>query len=102
MKSISFLFMMVLFFQSFVQGQQPTDKKATAETVKLYQNLFKLQQKGIMFGHQDDLAYGHSWVYEEGRSDVKDVCSDYPGIYGWELGHLELGVPYSLDSVHFD
>ena len=55
-----------------------------------------------MFGHQDDLAYGHGWVYEEGRSDVKDVCGDYPAVYGWELGHLELGDAYSLDSVHFD
>jgi len=55
-----------------------------------------------MFGHQDDLAYGHNWVYEEGRSDVKDVCGDYPAVYGWELGHLELGDAYSLDSVHFD
>lgn len=102
MKPITILFMMVLFFQGVVQGQQPTDKKATTETVQLYQNLFRLQKTGTMFGHQDDLAYGHGWVYEEGRSDVKDVCGDYPAVYGWELGHLELGVPYSLDSVHFD
>ena len=80
----------------------PTDPKATKETVKLYQNLMKLQQKGVMFGHQDDLAYGHGGVYEEGRSDVKDACGDYPAVYGWELGHLELGDAYSLDSVHFE
>lgn len=55
-----------------------------------------------MFGHQDDLAYGHSWYNEPGRSDVKDVCGDYPAVYGWELGHLELGDEYSLDSVYFD
>ncbi len=102
MKPITILFMMVLLFQSTLQGQQPTDKNATTETVKLYQNLLKLQKTGTMFGHQDDLAYGHGWVYEEGRSDVKDVCGDYPAVYGWELGHLELGVAYSLDSVHFD
>ncbi len=81
---------------------KPTDSKATPETVQLYKNLYKLQQEGVMFGHQDDLAYGKGWVYEEGRSDVKDVCGDYPAVYGWELGHLELGDPYSLDSVHFD
>lgn len=80
----------------------PTDSQATKETVKLYQNLLQLQQKGMMFGHQDDLAYGRNWVYEQGRSDVKDVCGDYPAVYGWELGHLELGDAYSLDSVHFD
>lgn len=55
-----------------------------------------------MFGHQDDLAYGIGWEAEEGRSDVKEVCGDYPAVYGWELGHLELGNAYSLDSVNFE
>ncbi len=95
--TLLFLFATILTFAA-----KPTDPKATKETVKLYQNLMKLQQKGVMFGHQDDLAYGHGWVYEEGRSDVKDACGDYPAVYGWELGHLELGDAYSLDSVHFD
>ncbi|MDP3434764.1 MAG: glycosyl hydrolase, partial [Bacteroidota bacterium] len=53
-------------------------------------------------GHQDAFAYGTSWYAEEGRSDVKDVCGDHPAIFGWELGHLELGDKYSLDSVFFD
>jgi mannan endo-1,4-beta-mannosidase len=81
---------------------RPTDPKATRETVNLYRNLLKLQYKGLMFGHQDDLPYGNGWFYEEGRSDVKDVCGDYPAVYGWELGHLELGDALSLDSVRFD
>jgi len=79
----------------------PSDPKATAETVKLYQKMLKLQTKGMMFGHQDDLPYGTSWYDVEGRSDVKEVCGDYPAIFGWELGHLELGHDYSLDSVKF-
>ena len=84
------------------QGPVPADPLATRETVNLYQNLLALQKEGLMFGHQDDLVYGVGWVYEVGRSDVKEVCGDYPAVYGWELGHLELGEPYSLDSVHFD
>ncbi len=80
----------------------PTDKKATTETVKLFQKMLQLQQKGMMFGHQDAFAYGTSWYAEEGRSDVKDVCGDHPAVFGWELGHLELGDAYSLDSVFFD
>jgi len=83
-------------------GTKPTDVKATKETVKLYQNLMELKEKGMMFGHQDDLVYGHGWYAEEGRSDIKEVCGDYPAVYGWELGHLELGDEYSLDSVYFD
>ncbi|HEY3371304.1 MAG TPA: glycosyl hydrolase [Prolixibacteraceae bacterium] len=79
----------------------PSDPKATAETVKLYQKMLKLQPKGMMFGHQDDLPYGTSWYDVQGRSDVKEVCGDYPAIFGWELGHLELNHAYSLDSVKF-
>lgn len=86
----------------FAAQPQPADKKATPETVKLYQKMLELQHKGLMFGHQDALAYGTSWYAEEGRADVKDVCGDYPAVVGWELGHLELGDAYSLDSVFFE
>lgn len=79
----------------------PTDPEATKETISLYQNMMKLQAKGMMFGHQDAVPYGIGWMYDEGRTDVKDVCGDHPAVYGWELGHLELGHAYSLDSVYF-
>jgi hypothetical protein len=80
---------------------KPIDKNATKETIYLYKNLKKLLHKGFMFGHQDDLAYGVGWKYEAGRSDVKDVTGDYPAIYGWELGHLELDRTTDLDGVPF-
>ena len=83
-------------------NEKPIDKKATKETVNLYRNLKKLVNKGIMFGHQDDLAYGFGWKYEEGRSDIKDVTGEYPAVYGWELGHLEIDHAVNLDSVPFD
>jgi hypothetical protein len=79
----------------------PSDKKATKETINLFKNLERLRNKGFMFGHQDDLAYGVGWKYEEGRSDIKDVTGEYPAIYGWELGHLEAGSTHNLDSVPF-
>lgn len=82
--------------------ENPSDKKATQETISLYNNLKKLLHTGIMFGHQDDLAYGYGWGYEDGRSDVKDVTGDYPAVYGWELGRLETDQPVNLDSVPFD
>jgi hypothetical protein len=104
-KSISFVLCLaiiliadnVLFAQEF-----PSDKDATRETVNLYRNLKRLLNKGIMFGHQDDLAYGVGWKYEEGRSDIKDVAGDYPAVYGWELGRIELDNAVNLDSVPFD
>ncbi|WP_430933969.1 glycoside hydrolase family 26 protein [Saccharicrinis sp. 156] len=57
--------------------------------------------KGILFGHQDDLAYGIGWSYEDGESDVKRVTGDYPSIFGWELGGIELDKTHNLDSVPF-
>jgi mannan endo-1,4-beta-mannosidase len=55
-----------------------------------------------MFGHQDDLAYGVDWKDPGGESDVKRVCGDYPAVYGMDLGHLENGSDYNLDSVAFN
>jgi len=80
----------------------PIDRKATPETIHLFQHLKALPQKGFLFGHQDDLAYGVGWKYTPGRSDIKDVTGDYPGLYGWELGRIELDHPVNLDSVPFD
>lgn len=80
----------------------PADKNATKQTVALYNNLKRLLDKGIMFGHQDDLAYGVNWRYVDGRSDVKETAGDYPAVYGWELGNIEHGMPANLDSVPFD
>ena len=79
-----------------------SDKKATPETILLYKNLVKLTQKGILFGHQDDLAYGVNWKYEAGRSDVKDVTGDYPAVYGWDLGGLEKKSDKNIDGIPFD
>lgn len=69
----------------------PADSQATPETRALYRNLFEVADEGVMFGHQDDALYGHDWKYEEGRSDVRECCGDYPAVFGWELGGLETG-----------
>ena len=102
MKIVLLLFSILINTPLLAVKTVPADSKATKETVRLYQNLMKLQKKGIMFGHQDALAYGHGWYSEEGRSDVKDACGDYPAVYGWELGNLELNDMFSLDSIYFD
>lgn len=90
-------------FLSIAYAQHsPIDPHATRETVQLYRNLKKAISKGILFGHQDDLAYGYGWKYENGRSDIKDVTGEYPAVYGWDLGRIELDWKHNLDSVPFD
>ncbi len=84
-----------------MKNKMPTDPQATHETVALYNRLFNLAEKGIMLGHQDDPLYGHGWYGEQDRSDVKGMIGDYPAIFGFELGHIELDSEYSLDSVYF-
>lgn len=80
----------------------PIDKNATAETVALYANLKELAKTKVLYGHQDDLAYGYSWWDEPGRSDVKEVTGSYPAVYGWEIGDLRQDVEVSLDGVNFE
>jgi mannan endo-1,4-beta-mannosidase len=80
----------------------PMDPDATAATRALFTNLREVARTGVLFGHQDDLAYGVEWWDEPGRSDVHDVTGAYPAVFGWELGRIEKGGPESLDRVPFD
>ena len=50
----------------------------------------------IMFGHQDDYMYGHSWrlapdATEYVQSDTYASCGQYPSVYGMDLGGIEMG-----------
>jgi hypothetical protein len=102
-KAVLFFVLIVLTEKNaFAQTALPCDKHATPETINLYNNLKKNLDKGVMIGHQDDLAYGVNWKYEEGRSDIKDVVGDYPAVMGFELGRIELDHSVNLDSVPFD
>ena len=61
----------------------------------------------IMYGHQDDYMYGHSWKLEDDapeivKSDVYDVCGSYPAVFGMDLGGIELGWTHNLDRNDFD
>ena len=76
------------------------DHNATEQTVALYEFLRDFSGNGTMFGHQDDLAYGIGWWAEDRRSDVKDVCGDYPAVFGWDLGDITR--ENNLDGVNFD
>lgn len=76
---------------------------ATPKTpaTRLVKRLWKLQKAGMMVGHQDDPVYGSSWKWDEGRSDVRDVCGDYPAVMGFDLGKIEHLADKNLDGVPF-
>jgi hypothetical protein len=91
----------IAFGQTTGQSIAPIDGEATLETRELYGNLFKLLGKQMLVGHQDDLAYGVNWSYQNGRSDINDVTGQFPSLYGWDIGHLELDSANNLDGVPF-
>lgn len=67
-----------------------------------------------MYGHQDDLMYGHYWNANEDndfvleRSDVLSTAGAYPMVLGLDLGGIELdadsvyGANTNLDGNNFD
>ena len=96
------LITLVLACDSSTKYGIPSDEEATFETSMLYTNLKELSKTKVLYGHQDDLAYGYSWWEESGRSDVKESTGSYPAVYGWELGNISQGVPTNLDGVDFE
>jgi mannan endo-1,4-beta-mannosidase len=79
-----------------------SDPDATRQTRALYANLKKLSSEHILFGHQDDLAYGVNWRDGSSaiRSDINDVCGQFPSVFGWDLGKLGT-TEYNIDTVYF-
>ena len=76
--------------------------KASRQARLLFENLHRITGRQIMFGHQDDLAYGVHWQGESSRSDVKEVCGAYPSVFGWDVGELDGKSPFNIDSVPFE
>jgi mannan endo-1,4-beta-mannosidase len=80
-----FLLLTILsfFFQPVIaQHKQLIDSKATSETKALFKNLDKLAAKHTLFGHQHATEYGHGWVGDSDRSDVKSVTGSHPAVIG--------------------
>ncbi len=68
-----------------VANIQITDPLATRETKYLLDNILLGAENGLMFGMHDVTGYGVGWSGDDDRSDVKDVCGDYPAVYSWDL-----------------
>lgn len=102
MRKMLFLLLALSFVAGCKDVAAPCDPHAEARVHALYDRLDCLKDRGVMIGHQDDLMYGHAWEYEDGRSDVKEVCGSYPAVIGWDLGGIEMDDSCNLDGVPFD
>ncbi len=94
-----FVIVILLLLLGPVKGQD-LSTKSTRKTKNLYHFLGQSSKSGVLFGHQDDLAYGVGWKNQLGNSDVKLVTGKYPAIFGWELGKIQQ--THNVDSVAFD
>lgn len=77
------------------------DKQATKETKALYNNLWNLRETGTIIGHHESLLYGRYWDNEPKRSDVKDVCGDYPGICSLDFAKIEHNSELGINGSKF-
>ena len=102
MKQIRLVLILGFLFPILLSAQSPPiDKKATRKTKALLANLHRYAKAQLLFGHQDDLAYGVNWIAEPGRSDVQEVCGDYPAVFGWDVSKLGQQA-WNIDSVNFE
>ena len=85
-------------------SQIVADRKADPSAKYLLLRIKEIPKSGYAFGHQDATAYGMGWKNngDDYKSDVNEVAGDFPGVYGFELGHLELGHTQNLDTVNFN
>jgi len=89
-KFISAIIILCVCFSLPVSAKksQSIDRKATAETKALFQNLMKLSENHTLFGHQNATEYGRGWSGDEDRSDVKSVCGSHPAVTGVDVSGL--------------
>jgi len=84
---------------SNVSKYSTVDPLATKQTKYLLENLKELSGNGLMFGMHDATGYGVGWSGDDDRSDVKDVCSDYPAVYSEDVFHIDRN--HNLDRVRY-
>lgn len=86
MKVSAVIMFVALVVQASVYAQPALiDKKATAETKNLFNSLWKLSDKNILFGHQHATEYGHGWSGDADRSDIKSVTGSHPAVIGIDV-----------------
>lgn len=90
--------------RSEANAATPQHTKEAKQTLKQLRKAAR--RKTPMFGHQDALLYGQNWWINENdslynKSDVYEVCGEYPYILGLDLGRVEKGGERNIDRCLF-
>ena len=102
MKSSYYLISLLLLASCAQKKEAPVEEVPLTPAQQLIVRFQNVVDSGkFVFGHSDDTAYGHTWEYEPGRSDVKEITGDFPGLINWDLGMIELDSAKNLDGVPF-
>lgn len=106
MKTNSIIIALFALALSACGGKKSTAVEVESEVTQaqaLLTRIDTLRQHGYMFAHQDDPFYGVTWQWDRnGRSDTKELVGDYPAVFGFDLGGIEMGDMKNLDSVPFE
>lgn len=86
-------FSLLCVFGAFAQNIKLSDSRATEETKALFENLAELSNGHTLFGHQHATEYGHGWMGDENRSDVKSVVGSHPAVIGVDFSGFTGNTP---------
>jgi len=75
------------------------DPLTTKQTRYLYLNLNRLAHNSLLFGMQNATGFGYGWSGDDDRSDIKDVCGDYPAVFSEDINQVELN--QDLDRLRY-
>lgn len=101
MKKLLFIAAAATLVMSGCSKKQSTDvADSTPIDSVLINRLQHIASSGkVAFGHHDDPAYGYRWQYQPDSSDVKNITGQYPAVFDWDLGEIELRGDKQLDGV---
>ena len=106
-----YVVILVVFFSSCTQQVKPVsssreesritlvDLKSTPETKALFHNLKELSKNHTLFGHQHATEYGHGWMGDSDRSDVKSVTGSHPAVIGVDVAGFSGASPEAIQKA---
>lgn len=88
------------------KNKNPYDKVGsdglTERTENMRDNLRPYIDKGVMIGQMYGTMQGVGWQSDSLRSDIFEICNDYPAVVGYRLDGIERGGDRNVDGLRFE